>query len=103
MLTAYGISDYRISTEPQPVALTYFAAGKVLLLDPGYINTAGYEMDVQSVDVFTDYVRVNVVTRKPGSACAVAALGKGRYMFVYVPTKKDVLISESIETRDCAA
>lgn len=102
VLTSYGISNVVVSTEPQPVPLTYFADGKVLLLDPGYVNTAGYEMQVRSVDVFADYVRVNVVTRKPGSSCAAENLGKGRFAFVYVPTKKDVLVSESIEVSECA-
>lgn len=78
-----------------------FTSGKVLLVDMGERGSAGYFINVTTVDVSSTYVVANVTLTKPGSNCLVATVMTNPYEFVYIPTTKEILISESVIVNDC--
>jgi len=78
-----------------------FAIGKVLLLDMGQRNTGGNSIAVTSIDVNENHVTANVVLVKPGENCMVAQALTNPYQFVFVPTLKEILVSETLSITEC--
>lgn len=84
--------------EPQQLD---FTAGRVLLVDMGRRPTGGFSIEVTAAEPTKASMRVEVQLTKPGPACAVISSLTNPYQFVYVATKKEILISESLATLDC--
>jgi len=78
-----------------------FSKGKVLLVDMGERNTGGYSIKVTSVDVNENDVVANVNLTKPGQDCLVTAVFTNPYQFVFIPTRKEVLITERVTLEEC--
>ncbi len=89
-----------IYTSASPESID-FVTGKVLLVDMGQRNTDGYSIKVTSIDASENYVvaRVNLV--KPGQNCIVTSALTNPYQFVFIPTQKEVLITERITLEEC--
>ena len=87
-------------TSATPVSVD-FTTGKVLLVDMGVRNTGGYSVAVMSVDVGTNSVVANIRLLKPGSGCAVTASITNPYQFVFIPSLKEILVSETLEVVNC--
>jgi len=84
-----------------PAATVDFTQGKVLLVDMGFRRTGGYDIGVNSVDVGADFVVANIVLTQPGPTCEVIAVITSPYQFVFIPSLKEVLVSESLTTHVC--
>jgi len=99
-----GQSDYEdellnyTSDTPQTAD---FSQGRVLLVDMGPRNTGGYDITVKSVDVTDEYITAHVQLSIPGDNCTVTQAFTNPYQFVYIPTTKEVLISESYIRSNC--
>jgi len=83
-----------------PLAID-FVPGRYLLVDMGGRSSGGYGIGVTSVDVTDDSVTANVKLIKPGPTCAVPAVVTNPYQFVFIPTVKEVLVSERVEIVNC--
>lgn len=78
-----------------------FVTGKVLLIDMGKRNTGGYSIKVTSIGVSENYVIAHVNLMKPGQNCLVTDALTNPYQFVFIPTQKEVLITERITLEEC--
>ncbi len=87
-------------TDPKPDNID-FTKGKVLLVDMGQRNTGGYSIAVTSIDVNKAHVTANVVLVKPGASCMVAQTLTNPYQFVFVPTLKEILVTETLSVTEC--
>jgi protease stability complex PrcB-like protein len=94
---AAELSNYTSATP----ASVDFTSGRVLLVDMGGRNTGGYSIDVTSVDVNVDSVVANIRLLKPGSGCAVTLSITNPYQFVFIPSLKEILLSERLEVVNC--
>jgi hypothetical protein len=83
--------------------LVDFTRGKVLLVDMGVRNTGGYSIGVTSVSARENSVRANVLLVKPGPGCIVTQAITNPYQFVYISSTKEILITESLQIKDCTA
>lgn len=79
-----------------------FSQGKVLLVDMGQRNSGGYSIGVSSISVEDNYIVAGVVLSSPGQNCAVTLALTNPYQFVFIPTNKEILVSESLTVYDCA-
>ena len=99
-----GQADYAtelaVYSSATPASLD-FVAGQVLLVDMGPRNTGGYSIRVTSVNVANDWVVANVELVKPGPQCIVTLALTNPYQFVYIPTRKEVLLSEVVRVTSC--
>jgi hypothetical protein len=86
------------STTPTSVD---FTKGKVLLIDMGGRNTGGYSIGVTSVNVADNWVVTNIRLVKPGQGCIVTQALTNPYQFVFIPSLKEILVSESMEIINC--
>lgn len=87
------------SVAPGPVD---FTNGKVLLVDMGSRSSMGYSIRVASIDVADSWVVVNVELVKPGPQCIVGALLSNPYQFNFIPTMKEILLSENVVVTTCS-
>jgi len=78
-----------------------FLTGKVLLVDMGQRNTGGYSIKVTSVDVSENHVVAHVNLIQPGQNCLVTDALTNPYQFVFIPTRKEVLITERMTLEEC--
>ena len=78
-----------------------FSKGKVLLVDMGARPSSGYGIAVTSVDVMDNAVVANVELLATGTGCVVLTLITNPYQFVYIPTTKEVLVSEKLIVHNC--
>jgi len=78
-----------------------FVTGKVLLVDMGQRNTGGYSIKVTSVDISENYVVAQVNLMQPGQNCLVTDAITNPYQFVFIPTQKEILITERITLEEC--
>ncbi len=78
-----------------------FDKGRVLLMDMGQRNTGGYSIGLDSIDVFEAHITANVNLSKPGQNCVVTQALTNPYQFVYIPTEREVLVSESLTIYTC--
>ncbi|NOY73298.1 MAG: protease complex subunit PrcB family protein [Gammaproteobacteria bacterium] len=78
-----------------------FSKGTVLLVDMGQRNSGGYAIGTTSVNVSENFVVVNVSLSIPGENCAVSLALTNPYQFIFIPTKKEVLISEKLTVAQC--
>lgn len=79
-----------------------FSSSKVLIVDMGQRITGGYSVDVTSIEIHPGNVRANVVLTVPGAGCIVTEALTNPFMFVEVGTRQEILVSELLETTDCA-
>jgi hypothetical protein len=86
------------STTPASVD---FTTGRVLLVDMGERSSSGYSIGVTSVDVTNDSVVANIRLTKPGPSCIVLAVITNPYQFVFIPSLKEILVSERLEVTNC--
>lgn len=78
-----------------------FSAGKILLVDMGERSTGGFSIEVTSVEVNENNVMANVNLTKPGQNCLVTTALTNPYQFIFIPTLKEVLITERITVEVC--
>ncbi len=78
-----------------------FSEGRMLLVDMGQRNTGGYSINVENVIEHDEYVIANVVLYKPGEYCIVTLAFTNPFKFVWIPSTKEILINESLETYSC--
>jgi len=78
-----------------------FTNGKVLLVDMGPRGGSGYSIGVTSVDVTDNSVVANVRLVKPGPSCVVLTVETNPYQFVFIPSLKEILVSERLEVINC--
>lgn len=78
-----------------------FAQGKVLLVDMGARPSGGYAVAISSIEVSTNWVRANIELIVPGRDCFVTAAITHPYLFAYIPTRKEILVSERLEAASC--
>jgi hypothetical protein len=78
-----------------------FDKGRVLLVDMGVRNTGGYSVGVASVDVAENWVLANVGLVRPGSGCVVTQAPSNPWQFVFIPSRKEILVSESLKITNC--
>lgn len=95
---AATLADYS-SEAPQQLD---FNAGRVLLVDMGQRATGGFTIEVKSVgQQKRSAVIANVQLTKPGSTCLVTQALTNPYQFVYIPTRKEILVSERLSIFEC--
>jgi len=87
-------------TNDPPLAID-FTPGKYLLVDMGGRSGGGYSIGVTSVDVADDSVRANVKLTKPGPTCVLLPVITNPYQFIFIPSLKEVLVSERVEIVNC--
>jgi len=87
-------------TNDPPLAID-FTPGRYLLVDMGQRSSSGYSIAVTSVDVGADSVTANVRLIKPGTNCVLAPVMTNPYQFVFIPSVKEVLVSESVVVVNC--
>jgi hypothetical protein len=78
-----------------------FDKGRVLLVDMGPRNTGGYSIGVTSVDVSENWVVARVGLVKPGPGCNVTQAVTNPFQFVFIPSRKEILVSESLQIANC--
>jgi hypothetical protein len=78
-----------------------FTEGKVLLADMGQRNTGGYSIEVRSINVAEQYVTVNIRLTKPGQNCVTTDAITNPYQFVFIPTQKEILVTENLVIHQC--
>jgi len=97
-------SDYDqellVYTGTRPASID-FSTGKILLVDMGGRNTGGYSIKVTSIEVNENNVVANVNLMIPGKNCLVTMALTNPYQFVFIPTRKEVLITERITLEEC--
>ncbi len=98
-LAEYAVELANYTNDP-PLAID-FTPGRYLLVDMGGRGSGGYSVGVTSVDVTDDSVTANVKLTKPGPTCAVLPVITNPYQFVFIPTLKEVLVSERLEIVNC--
>lgn len=100
-----SLADYAAelaSNYPNESALAIdFVPGRYLLVDMGGRSSGGYAIGVTSIDVTDDSVTANVKLTKPGPTCTVPGVVTNPYQFVFIPTVKEVLVSERVEIANC--
>jgi hypothetical protein len=78
-----------------------FDKGRVLLVDMGVRSTGGYSVGVTVVDVAENWVVANVGLVRPGSGCVVTQAPSNPWQFVFIPSRKEILVSESLKITNC--
>ena len=79
-----------------------FTKGKILLVDMGPRPSSGYSIGVASVDVADAWVVANVELVKPGGPmCGVLTVETNPWQFVFIPTLKEILLSEKVVVHSC--
>lgn len=78
-----------------------FSKGRVLLVDMGPRSSGGYSVRIASVDVADSWVVVNVELVTPGPECIVTASLTNPYQFIFIPTLKEILLSEKMLITNC--
>jgi len=87
-------------TNDPPLAID-FTPGRYLLVDMGQRSSSGYSIGVTSVDVGDNSVTANVKLSKPGANCVVLTVVTNPYQFVFIPSAKEILVSERVEIVNC--
>jgi hypothetical protein len=93
-------AELAIYTSASPESVD-FTNGRVLLVDMGGRSSSGYSISVTSVDVTDNSVVANVRLVKPGPSCLVLAVMTNPYQFVFIPSLKEILISEGLNLANC--
>lgn len=93
-------AELAIYTSLAPVSVD-FTKGRVLLVDMGPRSSGGYTVRVASVDVANSWVVANVELVSPGPQCAVTMSFTNPYQFVFIPTLKEILLSEKMVVTSC--
>jgi hypothetical protein len=78
-----------------------FTTGRVLLVDMGGRSSSGHSIGVTSVDVTNNSVVANIRLTKPGPNCIVLTVITNPYQFVFIPSLKEILVSERLEVTNC--
>ena len=100
----YSLQDYAAELARytnDPALAVDFVQGRYLLVDMGQRASGGNSIVVTSVDVFDDSVRANVKLTRPGLACPQLPVITNPFQFVFIPTQKEVLVSETVEATTC--
>ncbi len=88
-------------TDEQPQEVD-FNAGRVLLVDMGPRPSGGFSIEVTSVKARKgSAVVADVVLTRPGASCFVTTSITNPFQFVYIPTRKEILVSESLINFEC--
>ena len=87
-------------TGAAPLAVD-FTRGKVLLADMGVRSTGGYSVAVTRAYEDGDAAHAFIVLTLPGAGCAVAQAATNPYQFVFIPSHKEILISERMQRSAC--
>jgi hypothetical protein len=88
----------RYSEDPLSVDLD---TGQIVLIDMGQKNTGGHSIEAPVFTESGDQVEVLVEFVSPGANCAVTTALTNPYMFVYVNTRKELVISQRSVQREC--
>ncbi len=80
-----------------------FNAGRVLLVDMGPRSTGGFSIEVVSLNErIKGAVVADVQLTKPGPRCFTTQSVTNPFQFVYIPTRREILITEKLVTLDCS-
>lgn len=81
-----------------------FDDNQVLFLSMGLRTTGGYSIEVNDelIETSTDFVKINVSYIEPGVNCLVTLALTSPYLVLLVPTQKEILLNETIESTDCS-
>jgi PrcB C-terminal len=93
-------AELAIYTDAAPAQLD-FTKGRVLLTDMGGRNTGGHAIGVMSVDITDNSAIANITLVIPGPGCVVTLALTNPYQFVFIPSLKEILVSEKLEVRNC--
>jgi hypothetical protein len=93
-------AELAIYTSTPPTSVD-FTNGRVLLVDMGGRSSSGYSIDVTSVDVTDNSVVANIRLIEPGPNCVVLTVMTNPYQFVFIPSLKEILVSERLEVTSC--
>lgn len=94
---AAALANYTSAT---PESLD-FTQGKVLLIDMGTRNTGGYSVAVARAYDAGEWVQTEIHLVFPGAGCVVTQALTNPYQFVFIPSHKEILISEIIVKAPC--
>ena len=78
-----------------------FNAGKVLLTDMGSRASGGYSITLVSIDVGSNTVVATIDLVAPGPRCMVTQALTHPFQFSYIPTRKEILLSERLTVTNC--
>jgi len=96
---AYELELSRYSTE---VANQIdFDTGVVLLADMGQRLSGGYSISVTQVTEDENKVTAEVRLVEPGLGCILTQAVTNPYQFVFIASKKEVTVNETLLTSDC--
>jgi len=78
-----------------------FSIGVVLLIYRGEKSTGGYSIKLANVIDQENSILANIEYHEAGEGCVVPSAFSNPYQFVWVPSKKELLVSESIVATPC--
>ena len=93
-------TELAIYTETAPLKID-FKKGRVLLVDMGRRSSGGYTVRVASVVEKDNWVVANVELVMPGPNCIVTMALTNPYQFVFIPSLKEILLSEKWVVTEC--
>lgn len=71
-----------------------FSEGNVLLVDFGERPTGAYSIDIKSIIERDEYLEVSISLAVPGDKCVTIQVITNPYEFIYIPSKKTIIIKE---------
>ena len=78
-----------------------FSKGRVVLIDMGPRQSGGFSLKVAAVNISPNAVTVNLELIVPGPQCMVTAALTNPYQFIFIPTQKEILVSEKLVAATC--
>ena len=78
-----------------------FSKGKVLLIDMGQQLTGGYGVRVSAIEEHLSHVVVKIILTTPSSACMLIQALTHPYQFVYIASRKKIVVEEGVSVKDC--
>lgn len=78
-----------------------FSKGRVVLIDMGPRQSGGFSLKVAAVNISPNAVTVNLELIVPGPQCMVTAALTNPYQFIFIPTQKEILVSEKLVAAAC--
>jgi len=78
-----------------------FTQANVILIDAGERPNSGYSFSIKDISQNTKSVTLNIVYEKSGKNCTTNTVISNPYKFIWIKSKKELLISEKIEIKDC--
>ena len=78
-----------------------FTKGNVLLIDMGERPTGGYSFIINEIVNRDNYTSVIITYTILGNNCISTEALTNPYKFVWIESKKEILVSEKLEVKNC--